>query len=93
LVRRVEASESLEDLHRLVEERNDFGRGGFVKAVRRYATTCSCGELRLLLALCAAVDFAHVADDLAGGRAWQDMTAGCDLRYRTAIAACILGMP
>ena len=64
--------------------------GRFVKAARSYAKTCSSGEPRLLLAVCAAVDFAYLADDLAGGRAWQDITAGCDLRYRAAIAARVL---
>jgi hypothetical protein len=49
--------------------------------------------LRLLLAICAAVDFAHVADDLAAGRAWQDIAAGCDRRCRAAIAACVMEAP
>jgi hypothetical protein len=85
-------SESFAALRRSVVDLNDRGRGRFVKAARSYATTCSSGELRLLRAVCAVTDFAHLADELAGGRAWQDITAGCDLRYRTAIAACIMKM-
>jgi hypothetical protein len=27
------------------------------------------------------------------GRAWQDITRGCDLRLRAAIAACVLATP
>jgi hypothetical protein len=38
-------------------------------------------------------DFAHVADELSGGRAWQDITRGCDLRFRAAIAACVEATP
>jgi hypothetical protein len=47
----------------------------------------------LLFAVCAVVDFTHLADDLTGGRAGQDITAGCDPRYRAAIAACVLATP
>lgn len=51
------------------------------------------GLYRLLLAVAAFADFGHVADELAGGRAWQDITRGCDLRYRAAIAACVAATP
>ncbi len=86
-------NESFEGLRWSVVNRNDRDHGSFVKAARSYSSTCSSGELRLLLAVCTMLDFAHVADDLAGGRAWQDITIGCDLRYRAAIAACVLEAP
>ena len=60
--------------------------GLFVTALRRYAGTCSSGEFRLLLAICTVVDFGHLADDLADGKAWQDLVMGCDRRFRVAIA-------
>lgn len=72
-------------------DRDDVGR--FVAAVRRYAGKCSSGEYRLLLAICAFADFGHVADELSAGRAWQDITRGCDLRFRAAIAACVEAAP
>jgi hypothetical protein len=42
---------------------------------------------------CAFADFGHVADQMAAGRAWRDITMGCDRRYRAAIAACVMEVP
>ena len=84
---------SFEQLRSMVIDRNDRDVGCFTKAVRRYATTCSTGEYLLLVAICALVDFADLADDLAGSRAWQDITRGCDGRFRAAIAACVEAAP
>jgi hypothetical protein len=89
----LEQASSFEHLRHMVIGHNDRDIGRFVKAVRRYAKTCSSGEYRLLLAVTAFADFGHVADELAGGRAWQDITRGCDLRYRAAIAACVAAAP
>jgi hypothetical protein len=49
----------------------------------------SSGERRLLLAVYTVCDFGHLAD----GRARQDITMGCDARYRAAIAACVMEAP
>jgi hypothetical protein len=84
-------SESFDDLRSSVVDRNDGDRGRFVKAVRRLATKCSSEELRLLLAICAVLDFAHLADDLARGQAWQDDRMRPALPW--AIAACVLATP
>jgi hypothetical protein len=46
-------SESFDDLRRSVVDLNGRDHGRFVNAARGYATTCSSGELRLLLAVCA----------------------------------------
>lgn len=85
-------SESFEHLRRSVADRNAHRVGCFVTAACRYARTCS-SERRLLLAVCTVCDFGHMADDLATGRAWQDITTGCDARYRAAIAACVMEAP
>jgi hypothetical protein len=89
----LEQASSFEHLRRMVISYNDRDVGRFVKVVRRYAKTCSSGEYRLLLAVAALADFGHVADELADGRAWQDITRGCDLQYRAAIAACVEAAP
>jgi hypothetical protein len=65
-----------EDLRRAVVIRKAKDTGLFVTAVRRYAGTCSSGEFRLLLAVCTLVDFGHLADDLEGGKAWQEVVIG-----------------
>ncbi|MHC2623871.1 hypothetical protein ACVIW2_005903 [Bradyrhizobium huanghuaihaiense] len=88
----LDEAHSFEELRREIVFHNDRDIGRFVAAVRRYARKCSSGEYRLLLAICAFADFGHVADELAGGRAWQDITRGCELRFR-AIAACVEAAP
>jgi hypothetical protein len=89
----LERSDSFEHLRSAVVDQNDRDVGRFARAVRRYAKTCSTGEYRLLVAIRALVDFADLADDLAGARAWQDITRGCDARFRAAIAACVMEAP
>lgn len=89
----LEQAGSFEHLRHMIVSHNDRDIGRFVKAVRRYAKTCSSGEYRLLLAICAFADFGHVADELVAGRAWQDITRGCDLSFRAAIAACVEAAP
>jgi hypothetical protein len=89
----LEHADSFEHLRHTIIRHNDRDVGRFVAAVRRYAKTCSTGEYRLLLAACALADFGHVADELADGRAWRDITRGCDLRFRAAIAACVQAAP
>ena len=88
-----EEAYSFEHLRRTIIHYNDRDVGRFVAVVRRYAGKCSSGEYRLLLAVCALADFGHVADELAGGRAWQDITRGCDHRFQAAIAACVEAAP
>ncbi|MBR0999301.1 MULTISPECIES: hypothetical protein [Bradyrhizobium] len=89
----LDEANSFEELRREIVFHNDADVGRFGAAVRRYAGKCSSGEYRLLLAICALADFGHVADELAAGRAWQDITRGCDLRFRAAIAACVEAAP
>jgi hypothetical protein len=64
--------------------------GRFSKAVRGYAGTCSAGEWALLLAIASLCDFAELADDLSGKRAWGNLTSCSDRNFRRAIAACIV---
>jgi hypothetical protein len=93
LGRHSERGPLVENLRRTIIHHNNRDVGRFVAAVRRYAGKCSSGEYRLLLAVCALADFGHVADELTGGRAWQDITRGCDFRFRAAIAACVEAAP
>ena len=86
-------AESYEELRQAVIGHNDEDVGHFVGGARRYAGVCSSGEYRLLLAVLAFADFGNVADDLSKGRAWQDITRGCDFAFRTAIAACVQVAP
>lgn len=89
----LQRTESFVDLRRSVVNRNARPIGSFATAARRYARSCSSGELRLRLAVLALVDFAHLSDELADGKARQDMTMGCDRRYRAAIAVCMMEAP
>jgi hypothetical protein len=84
-----DAAQSFEGLRYAIVRHNDSDVGRFVRAVHCYAKICSSGEYRLLLAICALVDFGHVADELSAGLAWQKIVRGCDGRYRAAIAACV----
>jgi hypothetical protein len=86
-------AESYEELRSEIIAQNDPDVGRFVKAVRRYAGVCSSGEFRLLLAICAFADFGHVADEMSAGTAWQNISRGCDRRFRAAIAACVMESP
>ncbi|WP_027545311.1 hypothetical protein [Bradyrhizobium sp. WSM2254] len=89
----LQRTDSFADLRSAVINRNTRPIGSFAAAARRYARTCSSGELRLLLAVLSLADFAHLSDELADGKAWQHMTMGCDRRYRAAIAACMMEAP
>jgi hypothetical protein len=68
---------------------NDADRGCFVKAARRYARVCSPGECELLKGILLLADFAHVADEIAAGEAYGDMTR-CGGPFREALAACVI---
>jgi hypothetical protein len=90
----LERSDSFHGLRQAVVQRNDESRGCFVTAVRTYAGVASQGELSLLLAICAMVDFGHVADKLSEPHlTWQNIVRGCDGQTRAAIAACIEAAP
>jgi hypothetical protein len=58
--RLLEQADFFECLRREIVYHNDRDVGRFVTAVRRYAKTCSSGEYRSLLAVCAFADFGHV---------------------------------
>jgi hypothetical protein len=68
---------------------NDMDRGCFVKAARRYARVCSPGERELLKGILLLTDFAHVADEIAAGEAYGNMTR-CGGPFRDALAACVV---
>ena len=85
---------SWRSLRALVIDWNDpDGRRGrkarFVDAVRTRDGTASSGERPLLHAIAAAMDFAWLADELAGGRSWRIMDSAGGAHQR-AILACIL---
>lgn len=68
---------------------NDADRGCFVKAARRYAGVCSPGERELLKGILLLTDFAHVADEIAAGEAYGNMTR-CGGDFWEALAACVV---
>jgi hypothetical protein len=68
---------------------NDMDRGCFVKAARRYARVCSPGERELLKGILLLTDFAQVADEIAAGEAYGNMTR-CGGAFREALAACVV---
>jgi len=68
---------------------NDTDRSCFVKAARRYGRVCSPGERELLKGILLLTDFAHVADEIAGGEAYGNMTR-CGGDFRAALAACVI---
>jgi hypothetical protein len=68
---------------------NDDEPGSFVRAARRYAGVCSPGERELLKGILLLTDFAHVADEIAGGEAFGNMTR-CGGDFRLAFAACVV---
>lgn len=72
--------------HLIVEFNGDEGR--FVAIVRDCDGVCSSGERILLHAICYATDFAWLADELSGGKAWRDMSRASGEHCR-AVAACI----
>ncbi|WP_398466539.1 hypothetical protein [Tardiphaga sp.] len=90
----LERSLSFNELRHAVVQRNDEARGCFATAVRTYAGVASQGEHSLLLAVCAMVDFGHLADKLSEPHVtWQNIVRGCDAQTRAAIAACIEASP
>jgi len=60
-----------------------------VKAARRYARVCSPCERELLKGILPLTDFTHVADDIAGGEAYWNMTR-CGRPFRESFAACVV---
>lgn len=78
-------------LRALIVDFNNPDEGHFVALVRQCDGVCSSGERILLHAIATACDFAWLADELAGKRAWQDMgRAGGD--WLRAVAACVLAL-
>lgn len=88
----LEQAQSWRMLRALIVDFNGCDAGRFVNRVRRCDGVASSGERVLLHAICFAVDFAWLADELTAGEAWQRMDrAGGD--WRRAVAACIEGAP
>lgn len=88
LLYHLEAAQNWRMLRNLVVDFNQCDAGNFVKLVRRCDGVCSSGERVLLHAICYAVDFAWLADELTDGKAFQrfDRASG---DFRRAVAACI----
>ncbi|QPF81624.1 hypothetical protein IC762_17505 [Bradyrhizobium genosp. L] len=82
------AASSWRDLRELIVEFNHPDQGNFVKRVRECDGVCSSGERILLHAICYVTDFAWLADDLAEGSVWRDMSRASG-DFQRAVAACI----
>lgn len=83
------ATSSYSFLRRKVVALNDEDRGCVAKAARRYAGVCSPGERELLKGILLLCDFAHIADEIADGEAYGNMTR-CGGDFRQALAACVV---
>jgi hypothetical protein len=84
----LEGANNWRSLRALIVDYNDCDKGLFVDSARRYDGVCSSGERVLLHAILYVTDFAWLADELTGGKAWQRMDrAGGE--WRAAVAACI----
>jgi hypothetical protein len=88
LTKYLEAAQSWRMLRALIVDFNDCDRGRFVKIVRALDGVASSGERVLLHAVCYACDFAWLADELTGGKAWQRMDRASG-DWARAVAACI----
>ncbi|MDH6259072.1 hypothetical protein [Bradyrhizobium sp. BR13661] len=85
----LESSVSYMDFRETIVRLNDAPNGRFTKAARRYAEVCSPGERELLKGILLLVDFAHVADEIAAGEAYGNMTR-CSGSFREGFAACVV---
>lgn len=84
----LEAATSWRALRSLIVDFNGCDEGRFVDLARRCDGVASSGERVLLHAILYVTDFAWLADELTGERAWQQMNrVGGD--WRRAVAACI----
>lgn len=84
----LEAALSWRSLRSLVVDFNGCDEGRFVEAARDCDGVASSGERILLHAILYATDFAWLADELSGGKAWQNMNRASGDHLR-AVAACI----
>lgn len=84
----LEAAESWSSLRTLIVDFNSCDEGRFVSRVRECDGVASSGERVLLHAICFAVDFAWLADELSAGEAWRHMDRP-NGEWRRAVAACI----
>jgi hypothetical protein len=84
----LKAANSYASFRKAIIALNDANRGCF-KAARRYAHVCSPGERELLKGILLLTDFAHVADEIADGEAYGNMTR-CGGPFREALAACVV---
>jgi hypothetical protein len=88
-IKALESSVSYMDFREAIVRLHDEEPGSLPKAARRYATVCSPGERELLKGILLLTDFAHVADEIADGEAYGNMTR-CGGPFREALAACVI---
>jgi hypothetical protein len=82
------AAQSWRQLRAMTVDFNGCDEGRFVALARDCDGTASSGERVLLHAILYVTDFAWLADELTGGKAWQRMdSAGGE--WRQAVAACV----
>ncbi len=85
----LEAAGSWRSLRELIVDFNGCDQGRFVALARKCDGVSSSGERVLLHAILYVTDFAWLADELTGERAWQQMNR-CSGDWRRAVAACIV---
>ena len=88
LLEYLDTATSWRSLRALIVRFNGIDEGNFVSLARRCDGIASPGERVLLHAILHVVDFAWLADELTGGKAWQSMDRVTD-DWRCAVAACV----
>lgn len=84
----LESANSWRALRALIVDFNGCDEGNFVNLVRQCDGVASSGERILLHAICYATDFAWLADELGGGKVWQNMDRAAG-DWGRSVAACI----
>ena len=85
----LEQAESWRSLREAIVAFNGADQGNFVKKARALEGVASSGERILLHAILYVTDFAWLADEFAGGAAWQSMHKVYGA-WRLAVAYCIM---
>lgn len=88
LIEILEVADSWKLLRKLIVDYNGADEGRFVALVRNCDAVASSGERVMLHAICYAVDFAWLADELDTSDTWRRMDRAAGDWCR-AVAACI----
>ncbi len=88
LLEYLESATGWRNLRDSVVRFNGIDDGNFVDRARRFDGNASSGERVLLHAILYVTDFAWLADELAGSKAWRSMDRATD-DWRRAVAACV----